>query len=93
MPSWGVTARGAQVEDFIPWIRSEPNRPSLSEEEEEEEEMTRLLDRYVARKQKWQEEAEREAERAEGSIRPPMDGGSEIQAIMILVSPEMGSND
>ena len=38
---------GAQVEDFIPWVRLEPNRPSALKEEEE---MTRLLDRYVARK-------------------------------------------
>ena len=64
------------MEDFIPWVRFEPIRASLSEEEEEEEEMTGLLDRYAARKQKRQEEAEREVERAEGSVRPPMDGGS-----------------
>ena len=55
--------------------------------------MTRLLDRYVTRKRKRQEEAEREAERTEGSVRPPMDGGSEIQTIMISASLEMGSND
>ena len=81
------------MEDFIPWVRSEPTRPSLSEEEEEEEDMTGLLDRYVTRKRKRQEEAEREAERAEGSVRPPMDGGLEIQTIVIPTSPEMGSND
>ena len=46
----GKSARGAQVENFIPWVRSEPNRPSPSEEEEDEEEMTRLLDRYATRK-------------------------------------------
>ena len=89
----GKSARGAHVEDFIPWVRSEPNRPSLSEEEEEEEEMTGLLDRYAARKRKRQEEAEREAERAEGLVRPPMDGGSEIQRIVIPASPETRSND
>ena len=43
--------------------------------------------------QKRQEEAEREAKRTEGSVRSPMDGGSEIQTIMISASPEMGSND
>ena len=58
------SARGAQVEDFLPWVRSEPSRPSYSEEEEEEE-------------------AERKAERVEGSVHPPMDGGSEIQTIVI----------
>ena len=41
---------GAQVEDFIPWVRSELNRPFVSEEKEEEEEMTGLFDRYTARK-------------------------------------------
>ena len=48
----GKSARGAQVEDFTPWVRSKPSQPSLSEEEEEEEEMTGLLDRYAARKRK-----------------------------------------
>ena len=89
----GKSARGARVEDFIPWVRSEPIRPFLLEEEEEEEEMTGLLDRYAARKRKWEEEAEREAEGTGGSVRPPMDGGSEIQTIVIPASPEMGSND
>ena len=81
------------MEDFIPWVRFEPSRPSLSEEEEEEEEMTGLLDRYAARKRKRQEEAEREAERAEGPVRPPVHGGSEIQKIMIPAFLKMGSND
>ena len=81
------------MEDFIPWVRSEPIRPSLLEEEEEEEEMTGLLDRYAVRKRRQEEEAEREVEGAGGSVRPPMDGGSEIQTIVISTSPEMGSND
>ena len=55
--------------------------------------MTGLLDRYASIKRKRKEEAEREAERAEGSVRPPMDGGSEIQTIVIPASLEMGSND
>ena len=55
--------------------------------------MTGLLDRYAARKRKRQEEAEREAEWTERSVCPPMDGGSEIQTIVILASPEMGFND
>ena len=87
----GKSARRARVEDFIPWVHSEPIRPSLLEEEEEEEEMTGLLDRYAARKRKREEEAELEAEGTGGSVRPPMDGGSEIQTIVIPASPEMGS--
>ena len=46
------SAHGAQVEDFIPWVRFEPNRYSLLEEEEEEEEMMGLLYRYATRKHK-----------------------------------------
>ena len=55
--------------------------------------MTGLLDRYAARKRKRQKEVEREAERAEGYVCPPMNGGSKIQTTMIPASPEMGSND
>ena len=48
----GKSTPGAQVEDFIPWVRPKPSRPFASEEEEEEQEMTRLLDRYAPRKRK-----------------------------------------
>ena len=75
------------MEDFIPWVSFKPIRPSLLEEDEDKEEMTGLLDRYVARKRKWEEEAEREAKGSRGSVRPPMDGGSEIQTIVIPASP------
>ena len=40
---------GAQVEDFIPWVRPESSR-LVDLEKEEEEEMTGLLDRYAAKK-------------------------------------------
>ena len=81
------------MKDFIPWVRPESSLPAVLEEEEDEEEMTGLLDRYTARKQKRQESAEREADQAEGSNRPSTDGGSKMQAIIILSSPEMGSSD
>ena len=81
------------MKDFIHWVHSEPSRPSALEEEEQEEEMTGLLDRYATRKQKRQEDAEREADRAEGSNRLPTDGGLVMQAIMISGFLEMGSND
>ena len=84
---------GAQVEDFIPWVRLKPSRPFTLEEEEEEEEMTGLLDRYAVRKRKRQEDAESEVDRAKGSNRIPTDGGSEMQAIVIPGSPETRSND
>ena len=54
--------------------------------------MTGLVDRYTARKRKRQEDAQREADRAEGSNRLPMDGGSEMQEIVIPASPETGSD-
>ena len=38
------------MEDFIPWVRLEPNRPSALEEKEKKEEMTGLVDLYTARK-------------------------------------------
>ena len=79
--------------DFIPWVRSEPIRPSLLKEEEEGEEMTGFLARYVARKRKREEEDEREAKGTRGLVHPPMGGGSEIQTIVIPASLEMGSND
>ena len=74
-------------------MRPEPIRPSVSEEEEEEEEITGLVDRYTTRKQKRQEDAERRADQGEGYNRLPTGGGSEVQAIVILASPETGSND
>ena len=55
--------------------------------------MTGLVDRYTSRKRKRQEDAEREADRAEGSNRLPTDRGSEVHAIMILTSPKTGSNE
>ena len=63
----GKITLGAQVKDFVPWVHPEPSRPSASKEEEDEEEITGLLDRYAARKRKRQEDAEREADQAEGS--------------------------
>ena len=55
--------------------------------------MTRLLDCYAAGKRKRQEISEREPDKAEGSNRLTTDGDSEIQAIVIPGSPEMGSSD
>ena len=81
------------MKDFIPWVCPESSRPAVLEEEEEEEEMTGLLSFYAARKRKRQESAEREADQAEGLNRPTTDGGSEMQAIIILGSLEMGSSD
>ena len=55
--------------------------------------MTGLLDCYPTRKWKRQESSETGPDQAEGSSRPATDGDSEMQAIVILGSPEMGLND
>ena len=81
------------MKDFVPWVRPESSRPADLEEEEEEEEMIGLLNLYVARKRKRQESSEREPDQAEGLNRPTTDGGSEMQAILIPGSLEMGSSD
>ena len=86
-------APGAQVKDFVPWVRPESSQPPDLEEEEDEEQMTGLLDRYVARKRKRHEGFEREPDQAEGSNRHITDGDSEMQAIVIPGSPEMGLID
>ena len=54
--------------------------------------MMGLVDCYTVGKRKRQEDAEREADRVEGSNRLPTDGGLETQAIVIPASPETGSN-
>ena len=84
------------MRDFIPWVRPKSSQPPGLEEEEEEE-MTGLLDRYAAKKRKRQEDAAREADaapdQAVGSSQPATGSSSEEQAIIILGSPETGSND
>ena len=47
-------APGSRCENFIPWVPNDTDGPKDLEEEERMERMTRLLDRYAARKRKWQ---------------------------------------
>ena len=82
-----------QVKDFVPWVHPEVSRPSDLEEGEEKEEMTRLLNHYAAKIWKRQESFERGPNQTEGSSWPAMDGDSEMQAIVIPSSPEIGSSD
>ena len=81
------------MKDFIPWVRPESSWLVDLEEEEEEEEMTGLLDSYAAKKRKRRESSKRELDQAEGSNQLITDGGSEMQAIVISGSPEMGLSD
>ena len=47
-------ASGSKGEDFVPWVPTDSEEPQDLEEEERRERMTRLLDRYAARKRKRQ---------------------------------------
>ena len=82
-------APGSKGEDFIPWVSGEPKDFQDLEEKEREERMTGLLDRYAARKRKRQlsSNSEFDPTQAAGSSQPVTEGGSEIQAIVILGSP------
>ena len=88
-------APGSKGEDFIHWVSGEPKDFQDLEEEEREERMTGLLDRYAARKRKRQLSSSNESDpvQAAGSSQPAAEGGSEMQAIAILSSPEPGATD
>ena len=88
----------ARVEDFILWVPPISCRSQDKEEEEEEENnMSILIHNFAARNRKRDASLEQAAdavpEVAGGSGHPCPDGGSEVQAIIILGSPEMGLND
>ena len=86
----------ARVEDFISWVPSISCR-SQDKEEEEDNNMSILIHNFAARNRKRDASLEQAAdavpEVAGGSGHPCPDGGSEVQAIVILGSPEMGLND
>ena len=95
----GATGRrnapGSKREDFIPLVSDEPEDFQDLEEKEREERMTGLLDRYTARKRKRQVSSSSESNptQAAGSNQLAAEGGSEMQAIVIPVSPEPGATD
>ena len=88
----------AGVEDFIPWVtpisRCSPNR---EEEDDEKDEMFGLVHNFAARKRKRDSILEQAAsavpEAVGGSSQSGPDGGSEVQAIVILGSLDMSMND
>ena len=81
-------------EDFVPWVSAEHKGLQDLEEEEGEDRMTGLLDRYAARKRKWQLSSDSESDitpaQTAGPSQPAAEGGSEVQAIIIPGSPELG---
>ena len=84
------------MEDFISWIPP-ISRHSLDLEEEEEDGLSDLVHNFAARKRKRDGILEQAVsalpEVAGGSDQPRLDEGSEVQAIVISGSLEMGLND
>ena len=87
-------APGSKGEDFVPWASAEYKDFQDLEDEELEERMTGLLDRYAARKKKQRLSSGNESDiapaQAAGPSQPAVEGGSEVQAIIIPGSPESG---
>ena len=78
------------MKDFVPWVPPISSHPPDLEEEEEEGEMSDLVHNFAARKWKrnsnFKQVAEAIPEVARGEV-------SDVQAIVITGSPEMGLND
>ena len=85
------------MEDFVTWVPPISSCPPDWEEKEEEDGMSNFIHNFVARKRKRDASLEQAAdaipEVAGGSGQPRSDEGSEVQAIVISGSPEMGLND
>ena len=89
-----LRAHGAGVEDFVPWVSSISSSPPASEEEEKKDETTDLVHNFGARKQKLGVSFKRATSTAPEVVgeadQHPRDEGLDVQAIVLLDSPEMG---
>ena len=89
-----LRAHGAGVEDFAPWVSSISSRPPASEEEEEKDETADLVHNFSTRKQKlgvsFKQATSTAPEVVGEADQHPTDEGSDVQAIVLLDSPEMG---
>ena len=91
---------GSRGENFIPWIPDDADGPQDLEEEEQMERTAGLLDRYAARKRKWQVSSSGESDAAPvqsmepsqptGDDQPAADKSSGDRAITIPDSLELG---
>ena len=85
---------GAEEEDSVPWVSSISSRPPAREEEEEEDEMTDLVHNFGARKRKRGASFKRATgatlEMAGEASQQPSGESSDVQAIAVSDSPEMG---
>ena len=80
----------AEVEDFVPWVPPISSHPPNWEEEEDEGEMSDLVHNFAARMQKRDDSFKRVVD----AIPEVAWGeGSEVHAIVISGSPEMGLDD
>ena len=89
---------GAGMEDLIPWVPPISRcSPDKEEEEEEEDDMSEFVHNFSAWKRKrdagLEQVTDAALEVAGGLGQPCLNGGSKVQAIVILRSPEMGLND
>ena len=78
------------MEDLVPWVPPISSHPPDWGEEEEEDEMSDLVHNFASQKRKRDGSFKRAVEAI-----PEVAGGEgpDVQAIVILGSPEMGSND
>ena len=78
------------MKDFVPWVPPISSHPLDWEEEEEEGEMSDLVHNFVV----WKRKHDANFKRVTDAI-PEVAGGegSDVQAIVISGSPEIGLND
>ena len=93
-------APGSRCENVVPWVPNDSDDPQDLEEEEQMEKRAGLLDRYAARKRKWQVSSSGESDAAPvqsaetsqltSKDHSAADGSSGDRAITIPGSPELG---
>ena len=79
-----------RVEYFVPWVPPISSHPPDLEEEEKDDEMSDLVHNFAARKRKRDASFKLVAEAIPEVVRGEV---SDVQAIVITSSPEMGLND
>ena len=85
-------APGSRCENFVPWVPNDPDDPQDLEEEERMKRTAGLLDRYAARKKKWQVSSSGESDSSQPATKDQStaDCSSRDRAITIPGSPEFG---
>ena len=82
---------GAGVEDFVPWVPLTSSGPPAKEEEEEKDEMADLVHNFDAWKHKRGASFKRATpEVVGGADQHPFGENSDVHAIVVSDSPDMG---